>query len=361
MERWIQYSTSSEQPARPQAADAPSSLRAEQDALKLEHYTLKLEHNTLRSEHDTLRSEHNSLKQEHNSLKQEHSALKSDHAALQQRHKALADTAEGLRLSCQSAEGRVLLAQQLNSDRMQELAAKTQILQERCVSLGALAEQHRIAHARQETHAKGLAEALAQQEAKHGALMDRHSELQRSHAEQLAMQEAKHGALMDRYADLQKAHAKALVLHSDLQALQEKHTELQKLHASLLLSEGRQRARMEQRLLKADEALKAAQERESRSARDLETLKSVHRSKESDAHRALRQATEAGQSRQRALEARLQRMEASGLDREGVAREIQRASDALCLARDKGGSTLRSSICKANAALLGLRWRLIHE
>jgi hypothetical protein len=324
MDRWMQYSQN-------------------QDFTKL---ATKDDHTAL-SDHSTL------------------SSLQSEHAVLQQRHKALADAAEGLRLTCQSAEGRVLLAQQLNADRLQELTVRNRTLTERCVSLGALAEQHRIAHARQETESKGLAVALAQQEAKHHQLLDKHTELQKLHA----------GAslLEKKYADLQRAHAGALL------GFEAKCTDLQKLHASLLLREDEEQqkarkglaeaqercAHLEQR---ATEELRSARERESGAARELEKLKSIHRSKGADAQWAARQAAEAGQAKQRALEARVQRMEvqrmegAGGLDREGIARELQRSSDALCLARENGGvADLRASIREANAALLGLRWRLVHE
>ena len=100
-------------------------------------------------------------------------------------HKSLADL-EALKLSCKAAEDRLLLANQLHAERAQEFEAKHSTLQERCKTAAALAEQHRLAHARQGEVTRAVQAWLDALTGAHHCLKTAHDALQAKHSTLLA-------------------------------------------------------------------------------------------------------------------------------------------------------------------------------
>ena len=124
----------------------------------------------------------------------------------------LADAMESLlaahaktELRCRDAEDRLALREQLHSEQVAELEARHRILQERSVSVGAWAEQHRI--------------GTRKLEAKHTELAGRHESLTKQHTE-----------LAGRHESLTKQHAALTEKHSQLT---EKHSQLTEKHETL--------------------------------------------------------------------------------------------------------------------------------
>ena len=220
---------------------------------------------------------------------------------------ALQETIEGLKLSCQSAENRASLAMQLSAEKVQEMSVKSKTLEARCIGLGALAEQHRIAHARLDVE---------------------HRMLQAKHTETIGVQ--------------QELHARCLAQNSltnDLNQL-------------LVGCSGNNSKQLETKLGEVSKALQESQDRESKARGDIQALKSMHKAQLYE-----RRAVQVENIENTDIPRRDAKLDTS--DR-AVLTELKKASDALSLLRN-GSSTESKAIREASGHLLGLQWRLLNK
>ena len=88
------------------------------------------------------------------------SNLNSKVEKLQQHNSTLKDTVNTLTESCQATEEKMKLQAQLHNDQVLTLSSKDRTLTERCKSLAAFAEQHRLACQRHEQKHKSLSKEL---------------------------------------------------------------------------------------------------------------------------------------------------------------------------------------------------------
>ena len=154
-----------------------------------------------------------------------------------------------LELACKAATDRLLLANQLHAERAQEFEAKHSTLQERCKTAAALAEQHRLAHARQGEVTRAVQARLDELQAKHTTLLSSHQDLL---LKQAPLQ-AKHDALQAAYQDILLKHGPLQAKHDALQAAYEdillKHGPLQAKHDALLGAQQDLKAKLDGQLL----------------------------------------------------------------------------------------------------------------
>lgn len=99
-----------------------------------------------------------------NALMQHSAKLQQHNTTLQQQNSSLKDTIHTLSKSAQSTEEelreRVKLQAQLHADQLKTLQVKDRTLTERCQTLAAFAEQHRLASLKHEQRHKSLTQEL---------------------------------------------------------------------------------------------------------------------------------------------------------------------------------------------------------
>ena len=329
-------------------------------------------------------------------------------------HTKLAD----LELACKAATDRLLLANQLHAERAQEFEAKHSTLQERCKTAAALAEQHRLAHARQGEVTRAVQARLDELQAKHTTLLSSHQDLL---LKQAPLQ-AKHDALQAAYQDillkhgpLQAKHDALLGAQQDLKAkldgqllLQTRHSTLQGQYQDLFLKHTAAAAAHTQ-LSQAHQVLQAAHqalqgkyadtcafakglqdnhhalERKHQSlARDLTTLADgqgaaaalrnqdlarMHElharlSKQLEEKTTALEAKEAEGARLAEVEQRLAKAERSLplVDRQAFHDSLKEASAALVRAKDQDSlAAVKEGVRDANARLLRMQWSLLRD
>ena len=324
MERWGHYNDKRESSGLQTEYARQGGATGEHAKLQGEHAKLQGELSKLQGEHAKLQGEHVKLSREHSRLHDEHSHLRDEHVKLKKDSAMLGDyytklhiheskkataalqeTIEGLKLSCQSAESRASLAQQLSAERVQEMSVKSKTLEERCIGLGALAEQHRIAHARLDIEHRTL-------QARHSETVGAHQELQ---ARSLAQQNS---------------------LAKDLKLL-------------LVDCNNNNSKQLESKLGEVSKALRESQDRESKALGVIQNLKSMHK--------AQLEEKRAGHVE------KIEKFEIPAkpdTSNRAVLLELKKASDALSFIK-KGSSADTRAIREASGHLLGLQWRLLNK
>jgi chromosome segregation ATPase len=215
---------------RANAKDEKSLQSEGTDALRQEHGKLLALHSQLQTQASKLQAHNASLKESHETLKEVHSALQKHNTALQLQNSKLQEKAK--------------LDAQLHSEQVRTLQSKDSALTERCKSLAASAELHRLANLKlEQKHADLHSELKAKAtELKANAteLKAKAAELQSMAALQ-AKTEAAHAALLQSSGEAQhKRSSGEAQLSKRLEAATDKlQTATGKLQAAAALLKSR--------------------------------------------------------------------------------------------------------------------------
>jgi chromosome segregation ATPase len=222
---------------RANAKDEKSLQSEGTDALRQEHGKLLALHSQLQTQASKLQAHNASLKESHETLKEVHSALQKHNTALQLQNSKLQEKAK--------------LDAQLHSEQVRTLQSKDSALTERCKSLAASAELHRLAnlkleqkhtelHSELKANATELKANASQLKANATELKAKAAELQSMAALQ-AKTEAAHAALLQSSGEAQhKRSSGEAQLSKRLEAATDKlQTATGKLQAAAALLKSR--------------------------------------------------------------------------------------------------------------------------
>ena len=110
--------------------------------------------------HTDLNNRYNMLQEHFKQTQGSKLGLLNTHTKQQEQLKALKETVEALNNSCEAAGEKLLLQNQLHSDKLRTIEATHKTLKERCTALATSAEQHRIANLKLEEKHKSLSKDM---------------------------------------------------------------------------------------------------------------------------------------------------------------------------------------------------------
>ena len=189
------------------------------------------------------------------SMKQ-HAQLGAKVAQLQQHNTSLKETVSTMSQSCQAAEGKLKLQTQLHNDQILTLNSKDSTLTERCKTLAAFAEQHRLSSLRHEQKHTALSKELQTMAAVQVAVESSKEELKRLQC-----------SLKSRDKDVQSLQENIHSLQTNVQTLKQSISTLKEEHSTNLQA-------VSDRLQTAVKLLKAYPNQESSKTRIMGSLKS---------------------------------------------------------------------------------------